>query len=235
MINDPPLLKIRRESFVINKKTLLSLQGIPLAYLVDAMEGRGALDHRIRLLEGYPADTMLIGPALTCHCGPGDNMALCAAISEAHPGDVIVAATDASESTCLTGDLLMGMADNCKISGLITDGLVRDSKAIKEIGLPVFSKGVSPNSPVRKGPGTVGFPVVLGGVSVASGDVIAAGTDGVIVIPREKLELVLSILPKIKATEKKTEQAVKDGMKIMDSVKKILKSDKVQYFDKSSS
>ncbi|HCP33346.1 MAG TPA: aldolase, partial [Deltaproteobacteria bacterium] len=204
MIKDPPLLKIRRFSTEFEKKTLVSLRGAPLGYLVDAMDGRGALDPRIRLLEGYPADTMLVGPALTCHCGPGDNLALHAALAEANPGDVIVAATDAFEGTCLTGDLLMGMARNRKISGLVTDGLVRDTSGIREVGLPVFSRGVIPNSPVRNGPGTVGFSVVLGGVHVASGDVIVAGADGVVVIPREQLQEVLSRLPEIKAAEMET-------------------------------
>ena len=205
-----------------------------MGYLVDAMDGRGALDPRIRLLEGYPADTMLVGPALTCHCGPGDNLALHAALAEANPGDVIVAATDAFEGTCLTGDLLMGMARNRKISGLVTDGLVRDTSGIREVGLPVFSRGVIPNSPVRNGPGTVGFPVVLGGVRVASGDVIVAGADGVVVIPRVQLQEVLSLLPEIKAAEMETEQAVENGMEMMDSVKEILNSNKVQYFDDPS-
>ena len=234
MIKDPPLLKIRRFSTEFEKKTLVSLRRAPLGYLVDAMDGRGALDPRIRLLEGYPADTMLVGPALTCHCGPGDNLALHAALAEANPGDVIVAATDAFEGTCLTGDLLMGMARNRKISGLVTDGLVRDTSGIREVGLPVFSRGVIPNSPVRNGPGTVGFPVVLGGVRVASGDVIVAGADGVVVIPREHLQDVLSRLPEIKAAEMETEQAVEDGMELMDSVKEILNSNKVQYFDDPS-
>ena len=198
------------------------------------MDGRGALDHRIKLLEGYPADTMMVGPALTCQCGPGDNLALCAAIAAANPGDVIVAATDAYEGTCLTGDLLMGMAKNRKIAGLVTDGLVRDTSGIREVGLPVFSKGVTPNSPVRNGPGTVGFPVALGGVHVGSRDVIVAGTDGVVVIPREQLKEVLSRLPEIKASEMETEQAVEDGMEMMDSVKEILNSDKVLYFDDPS-
>ncbi len=234
MIKDPPLLKIRRFSTEFEKETLVSLREVPLGYLVDAMDGRGALDPRIRLLEGYPADTMLVGPALTCHCGPGDNLALHAALAEANPGDVIVAATDAFEGTCLTGDLLMGMARNRKIAGLVTDGLVRDTSGIREVGLPVFSRGVIPNSPVRNGPGTVGFPVVLGGVRVASGDVIVAGADGVVVIPREQLQDVLSRLPEIKAAEMETEQAVEDGMELMDSVKEILNSNKVQYFDDPS-
>ena len=110
MIKDPPLLKIRRLRRVIQNDSLESIHHIPLGFLVDAMDGRGAMEHRIRLLEGFPKESRLLGTALTCHCGPGDNLGLFGAVAEAQPGDLIVAATDSFEGTCLSGDLLMGMA-----------------------------------------------------------------------------------------------------------------------------
>ncbi len=128
MIKDPPLLKVCRYTRKFESSSLELVQGIPLGYLVDAMDGRGAVDHRVRLLEGFPKESRLLGTALTCHCGPGDNLGLFGAVAEAQPGDVIVAATDSFEGTCLTGDLLMGMARNCKVAGLVTDGLVRDAE-----------------------------------------------------------------------------------------------------------
>ena len=144
------------------------------------------MDYRMRLLEGFPKECSLLGTALTCNCGPGDNLGLFGAVAEAQPGDVVVAATDSFEGTCLTGDLLMGMARNCKVAGLVTDGLVRDAMGIRHVGLPVFCRGVTPNSPVRNGPGTVGFPVVVGGVQVESGDIIAADSEGVVDLIRDR-------------------------------------------------
>ena len=38
----------------------------------------------------------MVGVALTCHAGPADNLAAFGAVAVAEPGDVIVAATDAS-------------------------------------------------------------------------------------------------------------------------------------------
>ena len=183
-------------------------------------------DHRVRLLEGFPKEIRLLGTALTCHCGPGDNLGLFGAVAEAQPGDVIVAATDSFEGTCLTGDLLMGMARNCKVAGLVTDGLVRDPEGIRQVGLPMFCRGVTPNSPVRNGPGTIGFPVVVGGVKVESGDIIAADSEGVVVIPQKELAGVLQRIPEIQSAEKRTEQAVAEGMKMLDSVRELLNSDK---------
>jgi len=193
------------------------------------MDGRGAMEHRIQLLEGFPKEIRLLGTALTCHCGPGDNLGLFGAVAEAQPGDMIVAATDSFEGTCLTGDLLMGMARNCKVAGLVTDGLVRDPEGIRHVGLPVFCRGVTPNSPVRNGPGTVGFPVVVGGVKVESGDIIAADSEGVVVIPQKEFALVLQRIPEIQSREKRTEQVVAEGLEMLDSVRELLNSDKVEY------
>ena len=206
-----------------------SIHNIPLGFLVDAMDGRGAMEHRIRLLEGFPEESRLLGTALTCHCGPGDNLGLFGAVAEVQPGDIIVAATDSYEGTCLTGDLLMGMARNCKVAGLVTDGLVRDADGILHVGLPVFCRGVTPNSPVRNGPGNVGFPVVVGGVQVESGDIIAADSEGVVVIPQKELARVLQRIPEIQSAEKRTEQAVAEGLEMLDSVRELLNSDKVEY------
>ncbi len=185
------------------------------------------MENRVRLLEGFPKESRLLGTALTCQCGPGDNLGLFGAVSEAQPGDVIVAATDAFEGSCLTGDLLMGMARNCKVAGLVTDGLVRDAEGIRHVGLPVFCRGFTPNSPVRNGPGTVGFSVVVGGVQVESGDIIVADSEGVVVIPQKKLDGVLQRIPEIQSAEKRTEQAVAEGLKMLDSVKRLLESEKV--------
>ena len=105
------------------------------------MGGRGALDYRIKPLA--PASSVLVGVAVTCHCGPADNLALFAALATAQPGDILVAATDGFTATAVTGDLLVGMAKNRGIRGLVTDGLVRDVAGILAVGLPVYCAGIT--------------------------------------------------------------------------------------------
>ena len=70
----------------------------------------------------------------------------------------------------------------------MTDGCVRDIPGIRGVGLPCFAVGVTPNSPAREGPGTVGFPVSLAGVVVATGDIVAGDQDGV--VPADRVEPV---------------------------------------------
>ena len=85
----------------------------------------------------------------------------------------------------VTGDLLMYVARNRGAAGFVTDGLVRDLDDLETVGLPTFAMGVTPNSPQRRGPGSVGLPIVCGGVAIASGDMVVGDRDGVVVVPRD--------------------------------------------------
>jgi 4-hydroxy-4-methyl-2-oxoglutarate aldolase len=168
-----------------------------------------------------------MGVAVTCHCGPADNLALFAALEAAGPGDILVAATDACVSTSVTGDLLLGMARNRGVQALVTDGVVRDLVGILGVGIPVYCAGLSPNSPARNGPGTVGLPVVLGGVHISSGDIIIADDDGVVVIPQGDLDTVIDKLIGVRAAEADLEAKVKAGLQIPDFITRLLSSERV--------
>jgi len=226
MIDEPPLLTISGDFARPAPEQLAALAGVQTGFVVDAMGGRGALDHRIKPLA--PLAAPLVGTAMTCHCGPADNLALFAALATARPGDVLVAATDAFTGTAVTGDLLLGMARNRGIAGLVTDGLARDLPGILAVGLPAFCAGLTPNSPVRNGPGTVGLPVVLGGVAVSAGDIIVADNDGVVVIPRDSAAEVITQIAAVRAAEAALDAAVKAGLELPDFVTSLLAGPRVR-------
>ena len=50
-----------------------------------------------------------------------------------------------------------------------------------------------------------------------------------VVIPQKELAQVLQRIPEIQSAEKRTEQAVAEGMKMLVSVRELLNSDKVEY------
>ena len=126
----------------------------------------GALDAAVKPI--IPSTIDFCGVALPCHAGPADNLAVFAALQVIEPGDVVVAAADGFRGTAVTGDLLLGMARNLGAVAFVTDGCVRDIAGIEAVGLPCFATGVTPNSPARNGPGTVGLPVVPRLASVSS-------------------------------------------------------------------
>ena len=173
----------------------------------------------------------MVGVALTCNCGPGDNLALFGAMSIAEPGDILVAATGAFKGAAVTGDLMLGMALNRGIGGLVTDGLVRDIAGVLAVGLPVYCAGVSPNSPARNGPGTVGEPIDLGGLRIESGDILIGDRDGVVVVPRARAAAVVEALATVRAAEAALEAKIVAGLEIPEFVEAILNSDRVFRVD----
>lgn len=212
MIEDPPLLQIRRNFVRPAAAEIAAFAGLQSGYLTDAMGGRGALDHRIKPLS--PLRAPMIGVAVTCHCGPADNLALLGALHAARAGDVLIVATDGFTGTSVTGDLVMGMARNRGVVGLVTDGMVRDLAGILSVGLPVFCAGITPNSPARNGPGHVGLPVVVGGVTVESGDLVFGDNDGIVIVSRSLIGDVAARMPGIRAAEAALEAQVKAGLEI---------------------
>lgn len=81
---------------------------------------------------------------------------------------------------------LMGTAMAARdFSGAVIDGTVRDTAYLRKIGFPVFATGVTPSTLV----GHYRFagsqiPVVIDGVTIHPGDIVAADNDGVVVVPR---------------------------------------------------
>jgi 4-hydroxy-4-methyl-2-oxoglutarate aldolase len=211
MIDEAP--RIQRKDVVRPAMALVdALRGAPTGFLVDAMGGGGGLDYRIKPAIGEQA--AFCGVALTCNAGPADNLALLVALESVQPGDVLVCTTGNYTGCAVTGDLVLGMARNCGAVAFVTDGCVRDLPGIRTVGLPCFCVGVTPNSPARSGPGTVGFDITLGGHPVASGDVVVGDQDGVVVIPKALLGDVIARLPAIRKAEAEMDQAVRDGLRL---------------------
>ena len=229
MIEDPPLLSISRNFPRPSSEVINAFLGVPTGFVVDCMAGRGGLDYEIKAAD--PKHTRFVGVALTCAAGPADNLAMMAAIHFAQPGDVIMVSADSYTTTCVTGDLLVGMAKNQGAVAVVTDGLVRDLEGILEVGLPVFSRGITPNSCARNGPGSVGQPITIGDVAVSSGDIVVGDDDGVVVIPQTLAKQVIWQLEQVKAAEANLTNRVKAGMKVGEIIGELLDSDRVKYID----
>lgn len=225
MLDDPPLLTIKAGFQRPDPTKVAALKGAQTSHLVDAMDGRGALDWTIKPCD--PDNASFVGVAVTCHAYPADNLALFGAMEIAQPGDVIMCANDSYRLTALVGDLVAGMMKNAGLAALVTDGLARDRVGIVAAGLPLFCAGIVPNSPAKNGPGSVGLPITIGGVPVSSGDVIVGDADGVVVVPQAILDATVKRLGEVRAAEAKAEAAVKGGAKMTASAAALLKSPRV--------
>ena len=229
MIEDPPLMSIRKNFTRPTTDQVNDFQGVPCGFVVDAMQGRGALDYRIKPISNDHA--VFSGVAVTCDNGPADNLAAFCAMEVAVAGDVILAAADNFTETAVSGDLMLGMARNKGVAAFVTDGLVRDIEGIIEVGMPCFAKGVTPNSPVRNGPGTVGAPIVIGGRAAHSGDIVVGDINGVVVVPHAMIDDVLDQLETIKVAEKEMDAKVKAGLTTPPFIEHFINSKQLKEID----
>jgi 4-hydroxy-4-methyl-2-oxoglutarate aldolase len=211
MIGDPVALTIRRNIERPSKALMKAFAGMPTGFVTDAWNGKGCLDHAIKPL----LPTMKFhGSAVTAYCGPMDNLAAMAILDFARKGDVIVIATTGDGTAATIGDLWALWARKIGVAAIVCDGLVRDVAGLLKADIPVFARGVKPNSAFKNGPGEINMGVVCGGVSIGPGDIMVGDRDGVCVVPLAAGPAVAAQLEIVKKKEADAEARVKKGVKL---------------------
>ncbi len=230
MIEEPPVLRIRKSTRRPTAEQIAAFQGVPTGFVVDALGGLGALSGRIGPIgEGRDVACIAAGPALTADCGPADVLATFAALAVVQPGDVLVAASGGYEGAAGFGDRLVGMMRNCGAAGFVTDAPGRDYAGVVAVGLPVWCAGLTPATPFSKGPGSVGYPVQIGGQSVASGDMVVGDRDGVVVVPFARIDEVIERLGAIARMEAQLDAEVAAGRRMPQWVEDMLDGEAVAW------
>ena len=199
---------------------LARFQGLGTGPICDALGRFAAMDYQIKPLD--PGMSM-VGSALTIWTRPCDNLVIYKALEMAQAGDVLVIATHGYTTNSIWGELtsLIGRARG--LAGVVTDSVVRDSREIVQIGLPVFARGLTPNSPFKDGPGKVNVPVDCGGVTVRPGDIVVGDADGVVVVPQELAETVLERVSAIHAKEAAIRVEIEAGHLIPSNMARLLR------------
>ena len=232
MIEEPPLLTIKNNRKRPTAAQIAAFQGVPTGFVVDAMDGHGALSSAVQPLgAGQDIPCAAAGPAITADSGPGDVLATFAALNFLQPGDIVVTAFGGFQERAAIGDRVAGMMKNNGAIGFVTDGPVRDYVGLVDVGLPIWCSGLTPSSPVSTGPGRIGFSIQIGGREIESGDMIVGDRDGVVVVPFENLDVVIARLAEIKVLEQQLDQNVAEGQRYQTGISELLASDKVSYVD----
>ncbi|MEK5060701.1 MULTISPECIES: RraA family protein [unclassified Paenibacillus] len=178
--------------------------------LADVMGGTGAMDHQIKPVA---KDMNVVGTAYTVSLRPGDNLFLHQAIYSAKEGDVLIVDGKDYKSHAYLGILMASAAKAAGIAGIVIDGLVRDKVDLEELGFPVYSKGFTPNGPFKDGPGDLNQIISCGGVTVTPGDLVIADDDGVVIVPKEEANTLLTLAEEKLAYEKQRLQTIQDYMR----------------------
>ena len=234
MIENPPLIQIKKSSSRNRPsiKQLANFKNVPTGFICDALNGYAALDTNIKPLP-VPGKKVehIVGPALTVFSGAADVLGMSIALSEIQPGDIVVNGVSGFQGTAAVGDRIAGMIKNNGGIGLITDGPMRDLEGIIETGLSCFCTGLNPNSPFNSGPAKIGYPTEIGNKTIHSGDIIVADSDGVTVVPFNKIDEVIEKLDRISELENAMDEKVKNGLKISQKALNYINSDQVIYED----
>ena len=211
MIGDPVALTIRRNIERPSKAIMKAFAGMPTGFVTDAHNGKGCLDYTIKPL----LPTMSFsGSAITAYCGPMDNLAAMAILDFAKKGDVIVIATTGDHTAATIGDLWAFWAKKIGVAAIVCDGLVRDVTGLLKVDIPIFARGVKPNSAFKNGPGEINTTVTCGGVAISAGDIIVGDRDGVVAVGLAQAADVVERLEIVKKKEAEAEAKVKKGVKL---------------------
>jgi 4-hydroxy-4-methyl-2-oxoglutarate aldolase len=147
---------------------------IDVSALSDADKSLPVLDPAVRAMV---PDVRMAGPAFTV-------------VAEAGAGDVMVIATNGG-SRAVCGELFATEARRRGLAGIVVDGLCRDLRGLRGIGLPVFARGTTPRSGTAVSRAAHGATVACGGVEVSPGDIVFGDDDGVLVAPAERIAAAL--------------------------------------------
>lgn len=192
-----------RQEAHVKQESVSLLDGyrhVEVASVSDALEQltgkRMYMTHRMRPI--FP--TKFAGYALTVRLkkeandNPQALNGMLAAIDRGAPSSVYVMVVEDGADIAGMGGL-MGTAMSARdFSGAVIDGGVRDVAYLQKIGFPVYALGIVPSTSVHhyRLDGT-DIPVICDGVEVKPADIVVADADGVVVVPREEAEKVLTL------------------------------------------
>ncbi len=143
----------------------------------------GAMDAGIMPVDIHTP--LMVGTAMTVETDNGDNFPIHVATYSSKPGYVMVIDGKGYKDRPYFGDLIAHAAKAVGLAGLVIDGYTRDREGCTDLGIPVFSRGFLQRSVIKKDPGCMNIPVVVGGITVNPGDLVVGGPDGVTVVPRD--------------------------------------------------
>jgi regulator of RNase E activity RraA len=144
-------------------------------------------------------------------------------IDSAQEGHVIMI-DNGGQQVSTWGGIASFAAQKRGVVGLVVDGGVRDLDEIREFNFPVFSRYVVPTS----GKGRIKIlsmntVIKIDGVRVRPGDIIVGDGTGIVCIPIEVAEEVLSKAKKMDEQDKQATEEIRRGLTFTEALRKYAK------------
>ncbi len=131
-------------------------------------------------------------------------------IAAIEPGNVLMADVGGADVSTFGG--LAALATQKRAAGVVIDGGCRDVEEIRATGVWLASRSVTPTTgKTRLKLEALGEAVMIGGIPVKPGDLVAGDDTGIVVVPRGDLERVIDAAERMRATDAALERALHAG------------------------
>ena len=167
------------------------LKGYSTPEICDGIGVFHAMHHTVKPL--FDCGTV-VGRAVTLELPIGESKLGRDVIDILNPGDVLVIASGGNCEASCWGDFRSKLAAKRGAAAVVTDGAARDIKGLRDVGLPVFARGLCCGAGQKSGRGNINVPVSCAGVTVVPGDIIMGDENGVIVVKPEEAEAAIAFV-----------------------------------------
>lgn len=119
--------------------------------------------------------------------------ALWSVFETVQPGDILAVQAFGDPYTGCMGEMLITFFKGRGGIGIVVDGCIRDWPHVQEIGVPLWTKGFTPNyaSQATLFPWAYNVPIACSRVLALPGDIMIADDDGAVLVPQQLAAQVL--------------------------------------------
>lgn len=168
-------------------------------------------------VRGLFPNVRIAGTAVTVRAPSADGVMVHHAVGKARSGDVLVVDRCGDLKHACIGGAVAYAAKKAGIAGIVVDGMVTDIGELRDYGVPVWARGLSPITVKLLGlGGDFCMPVSCGGVAVNPGDAIFADENGVLVLNPSQIEAAAKRAIGMQTEEKTTLARLDAGEKYPD-------------------
>lgn len=194
----------------------------------DIMDEMGLHDQTLpQQIQSIAPGDVLAGRALTLLGEPTDSedpnvifVPYLRMLGEVKSGDVLISQPNDDKAAHL-GELSSETAQYRGATGAVIDGGVRDTSYIQRIGFPVFAKYRTPRDIVGRWR-LVDFKtrITIGNVEIHPGDYVVGDGDGVVILPQEPAEEIVTRAEEVVQTENMVRKEILQGVHPVEAFEK---------------
>ncbi|ROT36599.1 DlpA domain-containing protein [Sodiomyces alkalinus F11] len=137
------------------------------------------------------------------------------------PGTAVIIQQPDGQKNAVCGGIMALRMKAREVKSIIVAGRARDLDELRSTGLPVWARALSTvGAGAASTAWAVEVPLDIDGTSVTPGDLVFSDpANGVVVIPKDKVDQVLELLPRLTAADERVKEDVLTGVSVYDAFK----------------